>query len=298
MHIIEKANQVFELSTKIFNSVWRYDLIVVSGNHIKVANIICALVLFVIGVKYSTKFTLFLKQYIRTKIDHDKDTVNILEKIIIYPICILFVVTVLEISNIPLSTFAFVGGAFAVAVGFAAQPITANFISSIIIMIERPIKIGDLVESEGVTGIVTNIGARSVTITSLSNVEVFIPNTKITQNVLINWTVNGGIIEHNVKVKIAKNSNKEINPNTLITRFEDAINGYDFIPINHKTKVILSEIDERFIIFTIAFYSSLDKVKIREQIKNTVNLSLLNILEGYDFIINYPKMIEIKTTEK
>ncbi|MFT6106370.1 MAG: small-conductance mechanosensitive channel [Rickettsiales bacterium] len=97
--------------------------------------------------------------------------------------------TVLNILNIKLASLAFFGGAIGIGIGFGLQKITSNFISGLILLFEKSIEEGDLVELEnGVYGFIKHTGARYTLIETFDSKEVMIPNEEfITKNV-INWT--------------------------------------------------------------------------------------------------------------
>jgi small-conductance mechanosensitive channel len=109
----------------------------------------------------------------------------------IYQIFICFAVfmTALNILNIKLASLAFFGGAIGIGIGFGLQKITSNFISGLILLFEKSIEEGDLVELEnGVYGFIKHTGARYTLIETFDSKEVMIPNEEfITKNV-INWT--------------------------------------------------------------------------------------------------------------
>lgn len=107
-----------------------------------------------------------------------------------------------NLVQIPLSIFAFLGGALAIGVGFGAQNILKNLISGGILLIERPIKIGDLVEMDGIKGRVTSIGMRFSTIHSADGIDTLIPNSELVEKKLINWTFSNPNIRREVKVDI------------------------------------------------------------------------------------------------
>jgi potassium-dependent mechanosensitive channel len=90
--------------------------------------------------------------------------------------------------KIPLTIFAFLGGAFAIGVGFGAQNLLKNVISGILVLIERPLRVGDLIEVDNVRGRVTTIGLRSSTVRDAKGIETLIPNSSFLERHLTNWT--------------------------------------------------------------------------------------------------------------
>ena len=101
-----------------------------------------------------------------------------------YAVLVIGALLVLENAGINLTTFAVVGSALAVGVGFGLQNIISNFISGLIILLERPIEIGNRIELGGVEGIVQEIGARRTTVITPDQIAILVPNQKfITDNV-------------------------------------------------------------------------------------------------------------------
>ena len=131
---------------------------------------------------------------------------------------ILMVIFVLDVSNVPLTIFTVVGTTLALGVGLGSQNIVNNFISGIIIMIERPIKIGDIIEVKHITGEVTNIGARCTSIRTSKNINMLIPNSSILQDVIINWTLEDTFLKTNLELQISDNvTMKKVDENFLST---------------------------------------------------------------------------------
>jgi len=102
-------------------------------------------------------------------------------------ITILIVISLVSVK-IPLTIFAFLGGAFAIGVGFGAQNLLKNVISGILVLIERPLRVGDLIEVDNVRGRVTTIGLRSSTVRDAQGIETLIPNSSFLERHLTNWT--------------------------------------------------------------------------------------------------------------
>ena len=102
-------------------------------------------------------------------------------------ITVLIVISLVSVK-IPLTIFAFLGGAFAIGVGFGAQNLLKNVISGILVLIERPLRVGDLIEVNNVRGRVTTIGLRSSTVRDAKGMETLIPNSSFLEQHLTNWT--------------------------------------------------------------------------------------------------------------
>ena len=121
-------------------------------------------------------------------------TRTLLANIGFYLIVIIAFFTTLRFLGISLTNIALVAGALSVGIGFGLQNIVSNFVSGIILMFERSIKIGDYIElEEGLSGYVSDIRMRSVTITTNGNIDIIVPNQQLIENRVVNWTMNDKI---------------------------------------------------------------------------------------------------------
>ncbi len=112
----------------------------------------------------------------------------------------------LSILNVPLTAFTFISGAVAIGVGFGAQNIINNFISGWILMGERPIRIGDVLEFQGMLGKVEAINTRSTLIRRIDGVHIVTPNSFLLENTVTNWTLVDNEIRTQVRVGVAYGS--------------------------------------------------------------------------------------------
>lgn len=112
-------------------------------------------------------------------------------------------------SGLPVDKITVVLGALGVGIGLGLQSIVSNFVSGIILIFDRTIRIGDVVELGNRKGKVKEIGIRSSTLLSDDGAEIIIPNGDILSNNIINWTLSNNNIRVSLTVTIAKPFNKE-----------------------------------------------------------------------------------------
>ena len=101
---------------------------------------------------------------------------------------------VLELAHIPLTAFAFLGGALAIGVGFGTQNIIKNLISGVIILFERKIRVGDIVTIDGVSGTVTSVDLRATTVRGFDGIEAIVPNSQLLENRVSNWSYGNPVV--------------------------------------------------------------------------------------------------------
>ena len=115
----------------------------------------------------------------------------------------ILVIFALLSASIPLTAFAFLGGALAIAAGFGLQTLLKNFVAGLMILLERPMRLDDLVDVDGIRGRVTAIGIRASTITSADGIESMIPNSAFVENKLTNWTYSSPQSRQTIRVGVA-----------------------------------------------------------------------------------------------
>jgi small-conductance mechanosensitive channel len=105
-----------------------------------------------------------------------------------YTFVLLGIVLAFAAAGIQMDKLAILMGALGVGIGFGLQNIINNFVSGIILALERPITIGDTLDIPGVSGIVKDIGVRASTVRTWDGSDVIIPNGELISNKLTNWT--------------------------------------------------------------------------------------------------------------
>lgn len=138
-----------------------------------------------------------------TKKNKDPNIIHLVQRILYVVALAIIFMTTLSMINVPITAFAFLSGAIAIGFGFGAQNIINNFISGWILMGEKPIRIGDFLEVEGVKGVVEEINTRSTRIRRVDGVHMLIPNSKLLENTVTNWTLRDKLVRGTVAVGVA-----------------------------------------------------------------------------------------------
>jgi len=115
----------------------------------------------------------------------------------------------LQWVGLNLNSLVLLGGAVGIGVGFGLQNIANNFVSGIILLMERPIRVGDRVEVGGTNGDVVRIGARSTWVRTNDNVVIIIPNTEFVNNRVTNWTANDRQVRFSIPLGVSYGSDPE-----------------------------------------------------------------------------------------
>ncbi len=143
--------------------------------------------------------------------NHSNPGVYLLSRISGYAFWILGALIGLNYLGFELSSFAFLGGAVGVGVGFGLQNILNNFVSGIIILFEKTLKVGDIVELQsGVTGKVTEINLRYTRITTSDLMDILVPNSEFISGRVANWTYGEALRRIHMPFSVAYGTDKDM----------------------------------------------------------------------------------------
>ncbi len=130
---------------------------------------------------------------------------------------VLFMIT-LDLLGIDLTAFAVFGGALGVGLGLGLQKVTANFISGIILLVEKSVRNGDMVDlGGGVSGIVRNTGTRFTLIDTGDGREIMVPNDDFITSRVTNWTYSHSSVQIEIRVIVGYGSDIELAQRLMLT---------------------------------------------------------------------------------
>ena len=153
---------------------------------------------------FSSKLkSVFVKQ-IMSRYSDDIGVSESIGTIIQYVIVLIGGLVIVQ-STINLGSLTVLAGALGVGIGFGLQNIANNFISGLIILFERPIKVGDRIEVGQVTGDVVKVAARATTVSTNDNISIIIPNAEFISKQVINWSHSDRNIRFHVPVGVSYN---------------------------------------------------------------------------------------------
>ncbi|MDX2029454.1 MAG: mechanosensitive ion channel [Blastocatellia bacterium] len=120
-----------------------------------------------------------------------------------YVVLFVGLLIILQTVGINLTTLNVLAGAVGIGVGFGLQNVASNFISGLIILFERPIKVGDRIEVGDVEGDVVEIGARSTTVVTPNSIAIIVPNSNFITEPVINWKYADSKVRFEIPIGVA-----------------------------------------------------------------------------------------------
>jgi small-conductance mechanosensitive channel len=150
-----------------------------------------------------------LRAQVFSRMSLDKGMQYTLTRITHYLIMIIGAVVAFQFIGIDLTGLAIILGFLSVGIGFGLQNITSNFVAGLILLLERPIKIGDRIMVGNQEGDVVEINIRSTTIRTLNNIAVIVPNSEFVSSKLENWSYGDETVRLDVNVGVSYESDLE-----------------------------------------------------------------------------------------
>lgn len=268
-----------------FQKIWNFEFFSIGQNPVTVSKVVVALLFLVLGLFIVKKVVVFFEKRVLTSTRLKPNVAASIQKILYYLGILLVVLFALHLVNIPLTAFAFVGGALAIGVGFGAQTLINNFISGFIIMAEQPIRIGDLIEIEGTFATIEDIGARCTRIRTADNINILVPNSSFLEKNIINWTLSDKMVRANVTVGAVYGSPVRDVERIMI----DIAKEHEKVLANPAPFVRFSEFGDNALIFNLYFWVSMTSLSDRLNIESDIRFQIDDRFREVGIIIAFPQ---------
>jgi potassium efflux system protein len=203
-----------------FWSIVNYPLFKIDDRNITPVNFILFILVIILGFYIGKKYKSLIYR-IRGQYDISYSTATLLANMGYYVIVVASFLIALKIVGLDLSSFAIIAGALSVGIGFGLQNIVSNFVSGIIMMFEKTIKVGDYIEIDSNTrGEIVDISMRSTVIRTNDNINLIIPNQSFVTNDVINWTLGDDEVRFRVPFGVAYGSKIDEVEKVILTALE------------------------------------------------------------------------------
>ncbi|GAB1429357.1 mechanosensitive ion channel [Ignavibacteria bacterium] len=201
-------------------------------------------------------------------------------------------IAIVQTMGVNLTALSAILGFLSVGIGFGLQNVTNNLVSGIIIMVERPIKIGDRVEVGNLTGIVQKIAIRATTIVTNDNLAIIVPNSEFISSKVINWSHVGKAVWFKISVSADRNDDPGRITNVLL----GVANEHPGVCKDPAPSVSFDKFSENALEFSllVATETYLNRPG---QLRSELNYAIYEAFRKNNIEIPYPKQeIHIKTS--
>lgn len=255
------------------------------GFSVSVKKLILAVIIVLLGFIASRKATKGVKQYLLRRFEMDPTAAMAIQKGLFAILVFICILAALDMVNIPLTAFAFLGGALALGVGIGAQNIFSNLISGLILFFSKPFRVHDIVEIEDIVGTVEEIESRSTRIRTFDNVDVLVPNRYFLENRIVNWTRTDQVIRGKVKVGVAYGSPaREVERLLLV-----AASSHKDILTMPEPYVIFNDFGSSSLDFDLYFWVDMRKAS-RFVAQSDLRYKIIELFEERNITIAFPQL--------
>ena len=203
----------------------------------------------------------------RTKDMGIRNSIAILSQ---YSVVVIGAILCLRVLGIDLKALTMVASAFAFGVGLGLRDLANNFACGFLILLERPLRVGDIVNVNGSEGEVAHIGGRAVTIRTWDHMDLVVPNAEIFNKSFTNWTARDNIVRAIGHIKISRHDN----PHQVQTIIMSVLKGHANVLPEPVPEVFLKHVDDVVMEFEFRYYVNIRQVKSRASVMSLVLLGI------------------------
>ena len=266
-------------------AVWSFQLTAIDGRPLTVGKLIIALLVLLVGVPVARMMVRRISRRLFERIGLEPGAAAAFETLSFYAVVAALVLFALWVSEIPLTVFTLAGGALAIGIGFGSQKIVNNFISGLILLFERPIKVGDLIEVGETFGRVESIGARSTKVKTFDNFHIIVPNGTILDQNVVNWTHSDNLVRVRMKVGVAYGAPTRRVEELLL----QAIRELDKVVSPPEPVVIFEDFGDNALLFEALFWIIMRRPMDRRRILSDLRYRVDELFREDGIVIAFPQ---------
>ena len=230
------------------------------ATRISVGSVIAALVVVYVTFILSRIVSKFLIDRELKRRRLEKGVIISISALLHYGLLVIGFLFALMVMGFDLTKITIILSALGVGIGFGMQNIANNFVSGLILLIERPVRVGDYIELNGTWSEIKRIGLRSTRVTTFDNADIIVPNSELVTNRVTNWTLGSRVVRATIPVGVAYGSDiasvtdnllacaaenpkivKEPAPQVLFLRFGDST-------LDFALRVWIRDVDDMLVV--------------------------------------------------
>ncbi len=265
--------------------LWNAELFKAGDTAVTINQLVIALLVVLIGAVVSRRLTRLIQHRLMRSRRVDQHAAALVQKLLFYLMLAVIVLVALPIAGIPITIFTVLGGALAIGIGFGAQNLINNLISGLIIMTERPIRLGDLVEVADYQGRVEEIGNRCTRIRRPDGVDVLVPNSHFLEQPVINWTLFDNTVRGSVVVGVAYGS-----PTREVEELmRQAVAEQDKAMTDPEPIVLFEDFGDNALTFNVLFWTAVTRPMDLRRLQSDVRYRIDQLLREAKITIAFPQ---------
>ena len=265
---------------------WERELWVVEGRSVTLGKVVQALGILLAGIFLANLLSRIVRARIHANEKRDIHLALLLQRLVYYLFVAGLVLFALHVVHIPLTAFAFLGGAVAIGIGVGAQDFFRNLISGLILMVEKPVRIRDIIEIDGEYAVVKEIDSRTAHVRTFDGVDLFLPNSAFLGDKIRNRTYAHRTVKVKVDVTVAYGSD----PGTVRRLMLEAAEVHPRVLADPEPYVRFAEFQNSALLFRLTVFLSQEELvrsgRILEDARSDLRFALAESLPaaGIDIV--------------
>lgn len=288
-------NWIFIEIANIFNflvQIFQTEIFQLGNQSFSIKNITEIILSIIIVIFLSRTIKKWMSEWILVNLGVKKGTREAIATIINYIITIVGVLIVLHNTGIDLTSITVIAGALSIGIGIGLKNIVSNFISGLTILIAQPIKVGDFIEVDDLSGIVEKILIRSTLIRTLDGIFVIFPNNCLVEKDIINWSHRDPKCRLHIPIGVAYGSDTTLVTEALL----DAARKEKKVLSNPSPKVWFKGFGDSALNFELLVW--IKYPPLTDPIKSSLNFSIHSELRSRNIEVPFPqKDLHIRNTK-
>jgi potassium-dependent mechanosensitive channel len=299
-----RVQNLFSDTGSFVQRLWAFELftaedtITVDGQRITgrrsitLGKIIMAILILVIGIWVSGFISRIIDPIIIRQLKIEANQANLIRRWVRAFLILCLVMFSLISVKIPLTVFAFAGGALAIGLGFGMQNILKNFVSGLILLFERPFRVGDVLDVAGSRGTVTEIGLRASVLQLWDGTETLIPNSSLLENNVSNWTYSSRKVRFTLSVGAAYGSDTR----RVLELLTEAADRHGVVEKDPKPLALFTDFGENALTFELRYWVDVIKAN-AAQVGSDLRQMIVGAFAENSIVIAYPQRdVHLDTT--
>jgi small-conductance mechanosensitive channel len=267
------------------DTIWNLELFKSGGNSIQFNQVVIAGFHLIVGFIISKKLSTLFARKIMHMGNIDESRGFLIRRILYFGLIALFVLIAMPIAGIPIGAFTILGSAVAIGLGFGAQNLFNNLISSFILLVEKPIRIGDIVVLGDIVGRVADIGNRCVSVRSGDGIDILVPNSHFLEQQVTNWTRSDRNLRGELKVGVAYGSPVE----KVRELLEQAAQENENVQKLPAPFVLFDDFGDNALSFTLLFWSRVAKPLDLRRVSSALRFRVDALFRENGIVIAFPQ---------
>ena len=276
----DKQSPIVERLTRLLN----HKLVSLLGTVITPVSVIelCILVSVFFWIAKWTREFVYRLLLSRTKDMGLRNSIAILSQ---YTVIVIGIFICMRVLSINPQALAAVAAAFAFGVGLGLRDLANNFACGFLILLERPLRVGDIVEINGIEGDVTHIGSRAVTVRTWDCMELVVPNAEIFNKSFTNWTAKDSTVRSVILIKISRYDN----PHEVKKIIQNVVMNHTEVLKDPIPEVFLKDMSDTLMDFEVRYYVNIRQVKSRMKVISNVLMEIWDEFKLHGIKPPYPQ---------